>query len=627
MNGSQFDVGKNSARGVAALLVCAAHAYGLFLYPHFGAGTLASGFFDLAAHQSVMVFFAISGFLITKSILANLQRNATFSLRDYLYARVARVYPPLVFSVLLTVALFLLVQAFALPGSSNELPYQVGSHAQMREVFSVTFKEVWRALKMQNGLLVANGPLWSLYIEWWIYIVAGLVVSVVSARGAMRKMLLAGVFTWAAATLYSVNSHALFYLGIWVFGSAMAVTNLYAAWFAKRQPSIIGGLLLALCLLAWTRADWILAGGRVFGWWENATQFIICAFWCSLILPDQRNGKTLAWRALFYLGECSYSLYILHFPLMLFMLSVLQASFGTSVQASLIAFPLAIAVAVGVAHLSSVLFEDKKRFLEWIRVTETRVFSALLPYVDVLIVRIRGFLEVRGLILPKSARKKKKREKTIKPALNDLDERLAKYLNYSTGFFIECGANNGYAQSNTYYLEKQLGWRGLLVEGIPELYEACKEERPASVVKNCALVAPDFSAQTVTMHYCNLMSVVDGSMKSTEMQEQHLKAGFDVQKIENKYSVEVPARTLSSLLDEVAGLEKIDFFSLDVEGYELDVLKGLDFSRHRPVYILVEARFFDEINDYLTSQAYTVVEQLTHHDYLYKDSQVALAAV
>lgn len=172
-----------------------------------------------------------------------------------------------------------------------------------------------------------------------------------------------------------------------------------------------------------------------------------------------------------------------------------------------------------------------------------------------------------------------------------------------------------------------MGWRGLLVEGIPELYEACKEERPASVVKNCALVAPDFSAQTVTMHYCNLMSVVDGSMKSTEMQEQHLKAGFDVQKIENKYSVEVPARTLSSLLDEMAGLERIDFFSLDVEGYELDVLKGLDFSRHRPVYILVEARFFDEINDYLTGQAYTVVEQLTHHDYLYKDSHVARAAV
>lgn len=234
--------------------------------------------------------------------------------------------------------------------------------------------------------------------------------------------------------------------------------------------------------------------------------------------------------------------------------------------------------------------------------------------------KLRTVFENMGLISPRQKRKKK--DKQTQPALNQLDERLAKYLDYAGGFFIECGANNGHAQSNTYYLEKQLGWKGLLVEGIPELYEQCKIERPASVVRNCALVSREFSDASVTMHYCNLMSVVDGSMKSQEMQAQHLKAGFDVQKIENKYSVDVPACTLSSLLDDMSGIQKIDFFSLDVEGYELEVLKGLDFSRHRPVYILVEARFFEEIDGYLSEQAYEMVEQLTHHDYLYRDSKV-----
>ena len=59
----------------------------------------------------------------------------------------------------------------------------------------------------------------------------------------------------------------------------------------------------------------------------------------------------------------------------------------------------------------------------------------------------------------------KRRLYKSRPALNDLDRKLEKYLNYRDGYFIECGANDGYSQSNTYFLEKKLNWRGLLVEG------------------------------------------------------------------------------------------------------------------------------------------------------------------
>ena len=47
---------------------------------------------------------------------------------------------------------------------------------------------------------------------------------------------------------------------------------------------------------------------------------------------------------------------------------------------------------------------------------------------------------------------------------NKMDKKLLKYLNYNNGFFIELGANDGLRQSNTYYLEKNLGWRGILIE-------------------------------------------------------------------------------------------------------------------------------------------------------------------
>jgi len=204
------------------------------------------------------------------------------------------------------------------------------------------------------------------------------------------------------------------------------------------------------------------------------------------------------------------------------------------------------------------------------------------------------------------------------PAEYELDKKLAKYLNFRNGFFIEAGANDGYAQSNTYYLEKKLGWRGVLVEAIPELYQRCRKRRKRSKVFHCALVADASVQPTVSMHFANLMSVVEGALKTPEAQREQIRSGLQMQFFpeNDSYTVEVPGRTLTSILDEVQP-PPIDFFSLDVEGYELPVLKGLDLDRYRPKYILVEARFFDEVNAHLQPH-YELVEQMTYHDYLYR---------
>ena len=61
-----------------------------------------------------------------------------------------------------------------------------------------------------------------------------------------------------------------------------------------------------------------------------------------------------------------------------------------------------------------------------------------------------------------------------RPALYDLDRRLGRYLRFRNGIFVEAGANDGFTQRNTYYLERFLGWSGLLVEAIPSLCERAK---------------------------------------------------------------------------------------------------------------------------------------------------------
>lgn len=202
------------------------------------------------------------------------------------------------------------------------------------------------------------------------------------------------------------------------------------------------------------------------------------------------------------------------------------------------------------------------------------------------------------------------------PALHDIDKKLLNYVPPRDGFFVEVGANDGYRQSNTYYLEKFRNWRGILIEGIPELYEQCTDERRASHVFNCALVSEDYDSDEVTMNYANLMSVVEGAFGSKKSTKSHVDRGLNIQDIKMTYEVTVPARTLTSILDEVQPA-KIDLFSLDVEGYELEVLDGLDFDRYRPSFLLVEARDKDKLLA-AVPDAYELVDEFSHHDILLK---------
>jgi FkbM family methyltransferase len=172
------------------------------------------------------------------------------------------------------------------------------------------------------------------------------------------------------------------------------------------------------------------------------------------------------------------------------------------------------------------------------------------------------------------------------PAQHGIDLRLADLLG-DRGFFVEAGANDGFQQSNTYYLERFHGWRGILIEPIPELYAEAVRERPDSRVVNAALVSPEDAGGTIRMRFGGLMSIVADSRGSADADLDYLARGFALEPEKASYEVEAPARTISEILDE-AGAEKIDLLSLDVEGFEPQVLAGLDFDRHGPEYLLIE---------------------------------------
>jgi FkbM family methyltransferase len=206
-----------------------------------------------------------------------------------------------------------------------------------------------------------------------------------------------------------------------------------------------------------------------------------------------------------------------------------------------------------------------------------------------------------------------------RPALYDMERKLDRHLDRDGGFFVEAGANDGFEQSNTYWLERFRGWRGVLVEPIPELHREAVLERPDAKVFNCALVPFDHPGGTVRMRYGGLMSIVAGARGSEAADREYVQTAFALG-MEDEREVDVPARTLSSILDEVDATD-IDLLSLDVEGFEPDVLRGLDLNRHAPQFVIVEVHEVSggraRIEEILGGR-YEAVEQVSPVDVLYR---------
>lgn len=179
-----------------------------------------------------------------------------------------------------------------------------------------------------------------------------------------------------------------------------------------------------------------------------------------------------------------------------------------------------------------------------------------------------------------------------------LDKKLLEILKEPYGVFVEVGGHDGITFSNTKLLEEFYGWKGLLVEPSECLINACKVNRPMSIVEHYALVSSDDIESIFGDFNGLLMSSINGD------------------RLDNSYLAEVPACTITYLLKKHS-MTTIDFFSLDVEGYELEVLKGLDFNYCKPKVFLIEVynKDYNQILKFLEEKGYTLVSNFTNYNY------------
>ena len=146
------------------------------------------------------------------------------------------------------------------------------------------------------------------------------------------------------------------------------------------------------------------------------------------------------------------------------------------------------------------------------------------------------------------------------------------------GFYIDVGANDPTVGSVTRHFY-DLGWHGINIEPALYPYELLCEARERDVNLNVAL--SDMEGELALFELPRHLS--GGSTFSEQNARVHRDRGLPLE--ERK----VPTMTLAQVCEKHVGDATIDFLSVDVEGHELQVLQGADWTRWRPRIVIVEA--------------------------------------
>tara|TARA_R110000824_G_scaffold119521_1_gene273614 strand:+ start:519 stop:1208 length:690 start_codon:yes stop_codon:yes gene_type:complete len=189
------------------------------------------------------------------------------------------------------------------------------------------------------------------------------------------------------------------------------------------------------------------------------------------------------------------------------------------------------------------------------------------------------------------------------------------------GVCIEVGAANGVKGSNTLYFEER-GWGVLCIEPNSEHRESLEKYRKLVRYFACGSQTGTFPLTIFRVGKNNITSSLTSLDPDKRLVEDHIDL------ISEKYELEVKVETLSNIIEnEVEGtlfesIREIDFISIDTEGTELDVLKGLDFSQYSVTLLVVENNYNDkEIEDFMMSKGYRKDRRYKINDFYVKDEQ------
>lgn len=306
-------------RGIAALLVLLEHWRNLLFrdYPQLTAHKtllLLPYALSAAGHQAVVIFFVLSGYLISGSVFRMFERDQ-WSWRGYLTHRLVRLWVVLIPGLLLC-ALWdnLGIHLHIAPDLYQGL---VANHLTGDIRHALTARVFFGNLFFLQSLLVpvfgSNGPLWSLANEFWYYLLFPLGLIALRRQSRLSQRILSGVLFLAIA--WFVRHGILLLFPVWLAGTVLAVLR---APRLSARTRIVTAVLYSPLAFLFAKAHGIpnLLSDYLFG----VATFVF--LWVLLSATGRAHSDRQFTRVSRALARSSYTLYIVHVPFVLFLTAV-----------------------------------------------------------------------------------------------------------------------------------------------------------------------------------------------------------------------------------------------------------------------------------------------------------------
>lgn len=173
------------------------------------------------------------------------------------------------------------------------------------------------------------------------------------------------------------------------------------------------------------------------------------------------------------------------------------------------------------------------------------------------------------------------------------------------GFYVDIGAHNGVEISNTLLFEN-LGWEGFCVEANPKTFEALRKNRKCDCY-NLAVFSKNVGALKMATTSASALDSLEVNLTENHRKRMQYEGGRD----EKLRFVEVQSASFGEIMAHYPRVTHIDFMSLDIEGGELEVLKGIDFEKYTFSLMAIEHNgvksAIDGITALLESKGYKVL--------------------
>ena len=150
---------------------------------------------------------------------------------------------------------------------------------------------------------------------------------------------------------------------------------------------------------------------------------------------------------------------------------------------------------------------------------------------------------------------------------NNQDNLALEILGHNSNYFVEFGADDGITNSNTYILEKDYGWTGIVAEPSIYSHEKLFNNRSCNIETNCVYYESGLEIDFTEVG--NGLSAITKYVDKDNWAQD--RAGGTIYKVKTI--------SLKDMLDKYKAPSEIGYLSIDTEGSEYDILNAYDFSR------------------------------------------------